>query len=78
MLSKSITSGKWFWHGNEITEAEYNRIKAIIDSRPAAPSGFAYRLTAELEWELYELPAVEEEEELTAEEALDIIVGGNA
>ena len=27
-----------------------------------------YRLTAELEWELYELPPVEEDEEVTAED----------
>lgn len=76
MLSKSVTSGKCFWHGNEITEDEYNRIKAIIDARPEAPAGFAYRLTEKLEWELYELPVVEEEEELTEKEALEILLGG--
>ena len=51
--------------GIEITEAEYNNIKTIIDNRPTAPDGFAYRLTAELEWELYELPVVEDEEATT-------------
>ena len=69
MLSKSITTNKFYWHGKEITEAEYNHIKSIIDSRPTAEDGFAYRLTAELEWELYELPPVEEAvttEEVTA------------
>lgn len=70
MLSKSITSGKYFWHGDEITETEYNKIKSIIDNRPVAPDGYAYRLTADLQWELFELPVMEEEEELTAEEAL--------
>lgn len=68
MLSKSNMTGKHYWHGKEITEAEYNRIKAIIDSRPTATDGFAYRLTAELEWELYEMPAEEVEEEATAED----------
>lgn len=55
--------------GIEITEAEYNHIKTIIDSRPTAPDGFGYRLTENLEWELYELPVVEEvEEEASAED----------
>lgn len=58
-----------------ITKEEYDRIKAIIENRPVAPKGFAYRLTADLEWELYELPAVEDPE-LTEAEALDIILGG--
>lgn len=48
--------------GIEITEAEYNHIKAIIDNRPSAPNGYGYRLTASLEWELYELPVVEDDE----------------
>ena len=68
MLSKSNVTGKHFWHGKEITEAEYNRIKSIIDNRPTAPDGFTYRLTAELEWELYEMPVEEVEEEATAED----------
>ena len=53
---------------DEISKEEYDRIKAIIDNRPTAPDGFAYRLTAELEWELYEMPAEEVEEEATAED----------
>lgn len=56
-----------------ITKEEYDRIKAIIDSRPTAEDGFAYRLTADLEWELYEIPV---SEEITDEEALDILLGG--
>lgn len=68
MLSKSNVTGKRFWHGEEITEAEYNRIKSIIDNRPTAPDGFTYRLTTELEWELYEMPVEEVEEEATAED----------
>ena len=61
MLSKTITNGKYYWHGEEITEAEYNHIKAIIDNRPTAPDGYGYRLTINLEWELYEIPPVEDE-----------------
>lgn len=63
--------------GTECTEEEYFRILDIINNAPAAPDGFAYYLTKELEWELQELPPVEEEE-LTAEEALEIILGGDA
>ena len=64
--------------GIEITEAEYNRIKAIIDSRPHAPDGFAYRLTESLEWELYELPKLEAEDMTETEQkaiAYDILMG---
>lgn len=78
MLSKSNVTGKYFWHGREITEAEYSHIKAIIDSRPAAPEGFGYRLTEELEWELYGLPPAEPEALPETEEkalAYDILTG---
>lgn len=64
--------------GIEITEAEYNHIKAIIDNRPTATDGFGYRLTDELEWELYELPPAEPEEMTETEEkalAYDILTG---
>lgn len=63
--------------GGEITEQEYNAIMDAIRSKPSAPHGCDYKLKADLQWELYELPPVEDEE-LTAEEALDIIVGGTA
>ena len=61
--------------GEEITETRYNEILSMLRNRPVAPDGFDYRLTKELEWELYELPPVDEPE-LTADEALDIILGG--
>ena len=64
--------------GDEITEAEYETIADIIRSSPTAPEGYGYRLKSDLTWELYELPVMAEETdpELTAEEALDIILGG--
>lgn len=68
MIVSKNNYGGFFRDGVEITEAEYNRIKAIIDNRPTAPSGYGYRLTAELEWELYELPIEETEEEATVED----------
>lgn len=62
---------------DEITESEYNEIREIIRNRPTAPDGYGYRLTEDLQWELYELPTEEEtDEELTDSEALNIIVNG--
>lgn len=60
--------------GEEITAEEYSTILEVIKSKPTAPDGYSYRLKEDLTWELYELPVVEEE--LTAEEALAIILGG--
>lgn len=62
--------------GTEITEAEYAELLNIIRNKPSAESGYDYRLKADLTWELYELPPVPEDDEITAEEALDIIMGG--
>jgi hypothetical protein len=56
--------------GTEITEAEYNAIMQKIQSKPADPEGFQYKLRANtLAWELVKLPPVEPEP-LTDEEAL--------
>lgn len=54
----------------EISEAEYKHIKSIVDNKPNAPDGYAYRLTVDLQWELFELPIVEEDEEVSTEEVL--------
>jgi hypothetical protein len=62
--------------GVEITESEYNHIKVIVSNCPTAPDGFVYRLTAEFEWELYELPIAEETDEISEAEALEILLGG--
>ena len=63
--------------GTEITEAEYNEIMAIIQNRPIA-EGKGHRLKADLTWEEYDLPpvVVSDDDELSAEEALDILLGG--
>ena len=66
-------------NGVEITDEEAAAILAELANIPKdAPSGFTYRLRDDThEWELYEMPVQEEPEDLTAEEALDIIVGGD-
>lgn len=67
-------------HGNtEITESEYNEIMSIIQNRPQA-DGKGYRLKTDLTWEEYDLPPAPEpsdEDELSSDEALNIILGGN-
>ena len=64
--------------GTEITEAEYNEIMAIIQNRPTA-EGKGYRLKADLAWEEYDLPPVPEpsdNDEISTDEALNILLGG--
>ncbi len=65
------------WYGEKITEAEYSEILSTLRKPPAAPEGYGYRLTEALEWERYELPAEDPDPELTGEEALSMILGGN-
>ena len=48
--------------GNEITEQEYNTIMQVINAKPTAPKGYDYKLTEGLEWELFELPPIEDDE----------------
>ena len=64
--------------GIEITEAEYNEIMAIIQNRPIA-EGKGYRLKADLTWEEYDLPPMPEpsdDDEISTDEALNILLGG--
>lgn len=79
MIISLSKSGTYYYNGTEITETEYNNILAIIRNKPTAPTGFSYRLTDDLEWELYELPIANSgDEDLTADEALAIIIGGDS
>ncbi len=64
---KSIKNGYLLTIGTgagyeEITKEEYESILSVIRSCPTAESGFEYRLKADLTWELYELPPVEDEQ----------------
>lgn len=63
--------------GTEVTEAEYNEIMAVIQGCPQA-EGKEYKLKADLTWEEYDLPVVEvsDDEEISNDEALDILLGG--
>lgn len=53
---------KCTWYGKEITAEKYNEIMEMLRNRPTAPEGYAYRLTENLEWELYEQPIEEDED----------------
>lgn len=72
MLIKSNRG--YFWHDKPITAEEYTEILAMFRNRPIAPDGYGYKLTESLEWELYELPAVEEtDDEISGDELLSMI-----
>lgn len=64
--------------GMEIRAAEYSEILSIIQNRPIA-EGKGYRLKADLTWEEYDLPPEPEprdEDEISTDEALNILLGG--
>lgn len=64
--------------GTEIAEAEYNEIMSIIQNRPQT-EGKGYRLKTDLTWEEYDLPPepeLSDDDEISTDEALDIMLGG--
>lgn len=65
--------------GEQITQEEYDEILAVIHDRPADEPGYTHRLKPDLTWEQVEVPVIpEEEQEISDEQALDIILGGEA
>ena len=64
--------------GEEITIEEYTALFIIIHlEKPTAKEGFDFRLREDLTWEEYELPQIEPSDEISDEEALNIILGGS-
>lgn len=61
-------NGKYYRDKTEITAEQYDEILTMLRNRPTAPEGYGYRLTDDLQWELYELPPAEEVEEDATEE----------
>lgn len=63
----------------ERTDDNYDELMGKIHTIPEAPEGFCYRLRADtLAWELVELPDEPPvEDEPTAEEIVDILLGGD-
>lgn len=62
--------------GTEITEAEYNTIMAVIQQKPVWENNIDYHLKADHTWEPYERIPEEPSDDIGAEEALDILMGG--
>lgn len=60
--------------GTEITESEYNDLLSIIHNRPTPTTGFDYKLKADtLEWELVELPPIEDDTDATESDYIDAL-----
>jgi hypothetical protein len=66
-------NGKYYRDKTEITSEQYNEILTMLRNRPTAPDGYGYRLTESLEWELYELPTEEGEEDATEVDYLEAL-----
>ena len=62
--------------GTEITESEYNSILAVIRTKPSRTDTTDYHLTTDLTWEAFEREPEVPTDEIDAEEALDILIGG--
>lgn len=65
--------------GTEITETEYRSILSVIQSRPISETQ-GYRLRTDLTWEAYDLPPEPEpsdDDEISNEEAFNILIGGS-
>ena len=62
--------------GVEITETEYESILAAIHSKPARTETTDYHLRQDLTWEEYERIDPPDESEPSAEEVVDILLGG--
>lgn len=63
--------------GVEITETEYESIMAVIQDKPARTETTDYHLTESLEWVEYERIDPPDEDEPSAEEVVDILLGGS-
>lgn len=63
--------------GAEITETEYNSIFSVIQNKPARTDNTDYHLREDLTWEEYERIEPPDETEPSAEEVVDILLGGS-
>lgn len=63
--------------GVEITENEYESILAAISEKPARTETTDYHLREDLTWEEYERIDPPDETEPSAEEVVDILLGGS-
>ena len=52
---------------SNISDAKYQVIMDTVNRKPTPPDGYDYRLTVDLEWEMFELPEVTDEPETEAD-----------
>lgn len=63
--------------GVEITESEYQSILEAIQNKPTRTETTDYHLREDLTWEEYERIDPPDESEPSAEEVVDILLGGS-
>lgn len=63
--------------GTEITEAEYNEILAVIQSKPPRTETTDYRLREDLTWEEYEVEPPDPDPDVDDAEAFQYLFGGD-
>lgn len=63
--------------GSEITETEYETILEAISNKPARTETTDYHLREDLTWEEYERIEPPDDTEPSAEEVVDILLGGS-
>lgn len=62
--------------GTRITEEEYAQITEALQNKPESTETKGYRLRTDLAWEPFDItPIDQEEEELTEDEVLSILMG---
>ena len=71
------TFGKASHGGETITEERYNALVEAVQNAPEETETIGYRLKTDLTWESYEKEP-DPEPEPTAEEILDILLGGDS
>ena len=57
-----VSIGESLTNGTTISDEEYNTILSKIHNKPIADSGYDYQLKSDLTWELFEVPAVDDEQ----------------
>ena len=62
--------------GVEITESEYDSIMAVIHNKPQTTATTDYHLKIDLTWEEFTPEPIPPSEDISQEEALEILLGG--
>lgn len=59
------------------TDDKADLVEEMLCHQPSAPDGFVYKLRVNnLEWVLVEMPPAPEDEDISPEEAMEILMGG--